>query len=961
MLIGTQNCRGLHFDMNDKINNLKLLIEKEKLDVLFLQETHVDTLKLGKCIENKLEGKIIWSFGTNNARGVGIFFNESLDVNIHKFITDPFGRFLIVDVTIESNDLRLINVYAPNDGLERKNFYRDLYPYFVSPKPIFFGGDLNCIKDTSIDKINGNPDKGLIGWTELSILTRDSNLIDAYRHKFPNKRTVSWTDGLRACLLDRLFIPSNFANKIEHVCFVPTTFSDHDLFKCKLAPISLNVKAGKGYWKFNNSLLDDVNFVGKIRARIIVALEMLDDNADFAVWWDNLKLSFKALAIRHSIYLSKENNKMYAALTAQYVLAEKLGNLENMQRVKNALKEIDMKRLSGSIVRSRVQLFDNKEQPSTFFYRKELSKGKKKLISKIVHENRVCEDNDSISDSFVNFFTHLYGKEPVELPPDKYIENLPHVDPDSTDHLGKSISIEDIQLAVSQMENNKTPGPDGLSKEFYETFSKELFPILVEVFTAIFDKGSLSDSQKVSYISLLCKNNNQPELCKNYRPISLLNVDYKIIAKVLCNRLRYCLADIIHPDQTCSIPGRSIFDNCHLIRDIVHNVNSNVNDYGILLSTDQEKAFDRVDHSYLLYMLKKYGFNDDFVRWISIMYYDISSAVIVNGHVSSTFPVQRSVRQGCPLSPLLYVMCLEPVLHAIREDPDIIGVQIPGSEQKCKLTAFADDCKFFLKTQHSAELIFKHFQCFGKFSGARLSINKSEAMFLGKWRLRVDTPLGIDWVQQMTIFGIKFGDVSEDDIWHDVYIKIEKVLNLFKARHLSMYGKAKLVNSMVLSKLWYIATVMPISTNYVRLINRLIFSFLWGKIESVSRKTMYLPCSMGGIGLVNIMLKAQSLILNQVMKVYMSRDYYWVNFGHTYLGITLRRFAGYDFVNNRPHCVEDPPLFYKICLWYIEKILSRDPNFIFKPGLSSKVFYQLLLKLENVRPHCVTKFPEIDL
>ena len=153
MLIGTQNCRGLHFDINNKINNLKLLIEKEKLDVLFLQETHVDTLKLGKCIENKLEGKIIWSFGTNNARGVGIFFNESLDVNIHKFITDPFGRFLIADVTIESNDLRLINVYAPNDGLERKNFYRDLYPYFVSPKPIFFGGDLNCIKDTSIDKI----------------------------------------------------------------------------------------------------------------------------------------------------------------------------------------------------------------------------------------------------------------------------------------------------------------------------------------------------------------------------------------------------------------------------------------------------------------------------------------------------------------------------------------------------------------------------------------------------------------------------------------------------------------------------------------------------------------------------------------------------------------------------------------------------------------------------------------
>ena len=83
-----------------------------------------------------------------------------------------------------------------------------------------------------------------------------------------------------------------------------------------------------------------------------------------------------------------------------------------------------MKRLSGSIVRSRVKILDNKEQPSTFFYRKELSKGKKKLISKIVHGNSVCEDNDSISECFVNFYSHLYGKEPVELPPDKYVDNF---------------------------------------------------------------------------------------------------------------------------------------------------------------------------------------------------------------------------------------------------------------------------------------------------------------------------------------------------------------------------------------------------------------------------------------------------------------------------------------------------------------------------------------------------------
>ena len=107
---------------------------------------------------------------------------------------------------------------------------------------------------------------------------------------------------------------------------------------------------------------------------------------------------------------------------------------------------------------------------------------------------------------------------------------------------------------------------------------------------------------------------------------------------------------------------------------------------------------------------------------------------------------------------------------------------------------------------------------------------------------------------------------------------------------------------------------------------------------------MYLPCKQGGIGLVNISLKAQSLMLNQVMKVFLDRKCTWVNYGHTYLGIALQRYSGYNFLNNRPHCIEDPPTYYKLCLDYIRKIESKDENFVFKPGLTSKTFYTLLLK-----------------
>lgn len=510
------------------------------------------------------------------------------------------------------------------------------------------------------------------------------------------------------------------------------------------------------------------------------------------------------------------------------------------------------------------------------------------------------------------------------------------------------------------MEKNKSPGPDGLTKEFYDTFSSELIPVLIDIFKTIYNFGSLCQSQKLSYISLLCKNTNETQFCKNYRPISLLNVDYKILAKVLSNRLRRCLNDIIHPDQTCSVPGRSIFDNCHLIRDIINDINSNANDVGILLSTDQEKAFDRIDHTYMLHILQRFGFTENFIKWIKILYNGISSSVIVNNHISDTFLVERSVRQGCPLSPLLYIICLEPVLQMIREDTEIKGIQIPGDKSMCKLSAYADDCKFFVKNQHSVNRIIQHFNKFGKFSGAKLNQSKSEAMFLGKWRPRTDSPLGINMVNQMTIFGIKFGDVTPDDIWNPLLRKIEITLNLFKTRQLSLYGKAKLINTMVLSKLWYTATIIPLNKHYETLITRLIFSFIWGKIESIRRKTMYLPNKEGGIGLANIQLKTQSLILNQVMKIFIDRKGTWINYGHTYLGITLRRFVGYDFQNNRPHCIEEPPLYYKVCLHHIRNIIAKDENFTFKPGLNSKTFYKLLLRLEDTKVHCVSTFPLIN-
>ena len=280
-------------------------------------------------------------------------------------------------------------------------------------------------------------------------------------------------------------------------------------------------------------------------------------------WWDNLKKDFKEIAVTHSKSLRHRQTAEYKALSAQYLSAEKSKQLDQMKTLKERLREMETKQWAGAQVRSTAHLLDQREQPSCYFYRKELQQGRKKTITKIIDSHgNVCNTSDSIRNAFFEFYHTLYAREEIDpVVGDMFLKDLPRLDPADAESLGRDVRLEEIETSIGQMENNKSPGPDGLPKEFYATVSSFLSPILRSVYAAIFEQGRLTDTQKMSYITLLCKDDNHAENMKNYRPISLLNVDYKILSKLLCNRLKPLLADTIHPDQTCTVPGRTILDS----------------------------------------------------------------------------------------------------------------------------------------------------------------------------------------------------------------------------------------------------------------------------------------------------------------------------------------------------------------------------------------------------------------
>lgn len=155
------------------------------------------------------------------------------------------------------------------------------------------------------------------------------------------------------------------------------------------------------------------------------------------------------------------------------------------------------------------------------------------------------------------------------------------------------------------------------------------------------------------------------ESCPSYRPIPLLNVDWKILSQILATWLEDLLPKIIKEEQTGFIKGRNSHNNVRRLLNLIQAFQQRDID-GLVLSLDSEKAFDRIQWPYLFYTLNKFSLGDNVIRWIKILYDNPQASVLTNGLKSDSFPLYRGMRQGCPLSPLLFAVAIEAL--AIHKD-----------------------------------------------------------------------------------------------------------------------------------------------------------------------------------------------------------------------------------------------------------------------------------------------------
>ena len=322
-------------------------------------------------------------------------------------------------------------------------------------------------------------------------------------------------------------------------------------------------------------------------------------------------------------------------------------------------------------------------------------------IKKLIIDDTEVTDQTCILNHIKDFYEALFKKREqkttAEIKGFLNAIDVPKLSEDQVKLCEEDLTEKDLYKSLRSMQNDKSPGNDGLTKEFYETFWDDLKEIFVNSVREAKEIGHLSTSQRQAIIKLIEKKDRDKRFIKNWRPISLLNVDSKIISKALSEKLKEVLPDLISSQQTAYVKNRHIGESGMLISNIIE-ITKIRKIGGFLVTTDIEKAFDSLDHDFLISTLEKYGFDQSFVLWIKISLNDQESCVINGGKTTKYFMLGRGARQGDPISAFLFMLALEILFLLIKTKSEIAGLTI---FDHCYLYfAYADDTTFFLKDKN---------------------------------------------------------------------------------------------------------------------------------------------------------------------------------------------------------------------------------------------------------------------
>ena len=878
-----------------KLRKIKRIFTKGDFDILLLQETRSD----GSDAEYRRWCKVfgtkqiyLTSFGPSSV-GAGIVVKCEESFKVDHVFKDPKGRYVGIMGDHEDARFLVLSFYSPSIDNEIREFVSEelitkLHELGKDlPEFLIVGGDTNTVFSAK-DKIGGSKAFKTNAIQSFNNMKSRFDLFDSFRVKNPFTQEFSW-EVLNPTVIkeriDMIFVSSSLQDYLSDSDIIPPhkTCSDHGIPFIKIKGHGIPCK-GPGVWKFNNTLLLEPEFVAEMRQLLPQWVQISENDLPgrFSNQWGYIKhkigefsRSFGAKLKKAKIILRTNIEKELSEIAHDVDIETKI----KYQNLKKQLDEIIEHEIRGSVLRSLCKDYEEGEKCSEYFFSLEKARSNQKTITCLKTSKGVITDPSAVMEECRQFYKKLYSKnKTVDLSTcSEFLENdsIPKLSNEKKDFCEQVITEQELFATLKKFKKNKSPRLDGLTAEYYLEFWDLLKNKLLEVYNESFNKGALPDTLGTGVIVLIEKKGKDRLDIANWRPITLLGIDYKLLTKTLGERLKKVLPDLIHPDQNGFIPGGNIFYSAHTIRDIMFYCNKENIDL-ILLALDYTKAFDSLEFSFVHETFRVFNFGDNFRRWIKVIFSGGKSCISNNGFLSATFSIERSTRQGDPISPLIFILALEVLFILIRANSNIKGIRVLKTE--VKLTSYADDATYFLKDRPSMENLLDTIEKFSKVSGLEVNKTKSECLILDfemNLSSHETTILGVPLVDNLKILGHHFGKNKLVCDYHNFYSKLSKydrIVNIWKQRSLTIFGKNLLINSLLNSLFSFNAQIEDPPVEFIKSIESKNKNFLWdGGVPKIAHHSIIGDFPQGGFRYKDLESFLISVNLKFLMRLRQSR------------------------------------------------------------------------------------------